>query len=396
MNPTRSPHIEAFLSKNFPNATLQDWDDWKWQLRHQYKRLDTISRVLTLDQDEADALSRADGFTFGVNPYYASLLESNPQGPLRRTIMVRPEEWVSGVGEGVDPLGEEPYRPVSAIVHRYPDRALFLATGTCALYCRYCTRARLVGDPEAYRSEMKEWEKGFAYLRAHPVIRDVLITGGDPLTLSDDRLDFILENLRAIPHIEFIRMGTKVPFALPQRVTPELCAVLKKYHPLYLSVHVIHPSEITPESRVACERLADAGLPLGSQTVLLKGVNDQVSVLTKLMHELLKIRVKPYYLFHCDPVSGSSHFRTSVERGLEMIQGMRGHTTGYAIPHYAIDMAGSGGKVAFVPEAIIGRENGYFKVMNFRGEVHLYPDGDDHVEMSQSKPQQPTLPHPQL
>ncbi len=395
MSLNRSPHIESFLATHFPTASLKDWDDWKWQLRNQYKRLDSISRVLNLDLEEADALSRADKFTFGVNPYYASLLESDPQGPLRRTMMVRPEEWRVGLGEGADPLGEEPYRPVSAIVHRYPDRALFLATGTCALYCRYCTRARLVGDPEEYRSEMKEWEKGFQYLRLHPEIRDVLITGGDPLTLSDDRLDFILKNIRDIPHIEFIRIGTKVPFALPQRITPELCSVLKKYHPLYLSLHVIHPSEITPESRLACERLADAGLPLGSQTVLLKGVNDQVSILTELMQGLLKIRVKPYYLFHCDPVSGSSHFRTSVERGLEMIQGMRGFTTGYAIPHYAIDMAGSGGKVAFVPEAIIGRENGFLKVMNFRGEVHLYPDGDDAVATSQSERPQPTSQHPQ-
>lgn len=393
----RSSHIQKFLKDHFPNATLQDWDDWKWQLRHQFKRADQIHRVLTLDKDERSALERADGFTFGINPYYASLLEHESQGPLRRTMMVSPKEWEKGLGEDADPLGEETHRPVPAIVHRYPDRALFLATGTCALYCRYCTRARLVGDPEEYRTEMKEWERGFEYLRRHSEIRDVLITGGDPLTLSDDRLDFILKNLREIPHIEFIRIGTKVPIALPQRITPELCAVLKKYHPLYLSVHVIHPREMTPEVKYACEMLADAGLPLGSQTVLLKGVNDQIATLKTLMHELLKVRVKPYYLFHCDPVQGSSHFRTSVERGLEMIQGLRGHTTGYAVPHYAIDMAGSGGKVAFVPDAIIGRENGFLKVINFRGETHLYPDGDvSPSSVSRSEPQPPTSQYPQL
>ena len=372
-----SEKTRLFIEKYYPSVTLQDWSDWKWQLRHQIKTSAQLSRFLELSPDEILAFEKKDAFSFAITPYTMSLFTDDRQDPFRRTLVTDLREWQSTDGESEDPLGEEPYRPVKSIVHRYPDRALFFATGHCAVYCRYCTRARMVGDPEQYRSELKAWEEGFQYIESHPEIRDVLITGGDPLTLSDEKLDFILSRLRSISHVEFIRIGTKVPFVLPQRVTEELCQTLKKYHPLYLSLHVIHPREITQESREACVRLADAGLPLGSQTVLLKGVNDQVEILKNLMHSLLKIRVKPYYLFHCDPISGAAHFRTSVKKGIEMIEGLRGHTTGYAVPHYAIDMAGSGGKVTFVPDSILGREGSYLKVQNFRGETHFYRDGQD-------------------
>jgi lysine 2,3-aminomutase len=372
-----SAQTRAFIDRYYPTTDIQDWNDWKWQLRHQVTTVDELSRFITLTESEKTALSRADKFSFAINPYTLSLVEDHPSGAIRRTLVAVEDEFENSEGLIADPLGEDPYRPVKAIVHRYPDRVLFLATGFCAVYCRYCTRSRLVGDASQYKSEMKAWQDGFDYIRKNPEIRDVLITGGDPLTLSDEKLDFILKEIRSIPHVEFIRIGTKVPFALPQRITKELCAVLKKYHPLYLSLHVIHPREVTPESREACMRLADAGLPLGSQTVLLKGINDKVEILKSLMHELLKIRVKPYYLFHCDPVSGSGHLRTSVKKGLEMIEGLRGHTTGYAVPHYALDMAGSGGKVTLVPESIISAENRILKIKNFRDEIHHYPDGSD-------------------
>ena len=372
-----SAQTRAFIDRYYPTTNIQDWNDWKWQLRHQVTTVDELSRFITLTESEKTALSRSDKFSFAINPYTLSLVEDHPNGAIRRTLVAVEDEFENSEGLIADPLGEDPYRPVKAIVHRYPDRVLFLATGFCAVYCRYCTRSRLVGDASQYKSEMKAWQDGFDYIRKNPEIRDVLITGGGPLTLSDEKLDFILKEIRSIPHVEFIRIGTKVPFALPQRITKELCAVLKKYHPLYLSLHVIHPREVTQESREACERLADAGLPLGSQTVLLKGINDKVEILKSLMHELLKIRVKPYYLFHCDPVSGSAHLRTSVKKGLEMRERLRGQTTGYAVPHYALDMAGSGGKVRLVPESIISEENRILKIKNFRDEIHYYPDGSD-------------------
>ena len=372
-----SAQTRAFIDRYFSTTTIQDWNDWKWQLRHQVTTAEELARFITLTETEKAALSRSDKFSFAINPYTLSLVEDDPSGAIRRTLVAVEDEFAINEGLNEDPLGEDPYRPVKAIVHRYPDRVLFLATGFCAVYCRYCTRSRLVGDASQYKSEMKAWQDGFEYIRKNPEIRDVLITGGDPLTLSDEKLDFILKEIRSIPNVEFIRIGTKVPFALPQRITKELSAVLKKYHPLYLSLHVIHPREVTHESREACKRLADAGLPLGSQTVLLKGINDKVETLKSLMHELLKIRVKPYYLFHCDPVSGSAHLRTSVQKGLEMIEGLRGHTTGYAIPHYALDMAGSGGKVSLVPESIVSEENRILRIKNFRGETHHYPDGSD-------------------
>jgi lysine 2,3-aminomutase len=365
---------QIFKRTFFPNVSNSDWNDWRWQLRNRFKSTDALQAILNLSRDELQALGPKD-LPVAVTPYYASLLDrDNASQGLRRTVMPAMAERIHSPNENVDPLGEEPYRPVPAIVHRYPDRCLFLVTGYCATYCRYCTRSRLVGDNGEYKVDMKEWERGIAYVSQSPAIRDVLITGGDPLTLSDEKLEWVLSRLRKIPHVEFLRIGTKVPIVLPQRITPALCRMLKKYHPLWMSIHVIHPDELTAESSRACQRLADAGIPLGGHTVLLKGVNDTTETLKELMHRLLKIRVKPYYLFHCDPVSGSAHFRTSVQKGVDLIESLRGHTTGYAVPHYAIDLAGSGGKVALVPEYVVGREGDYLLVKNFRGEIHKYPD----------------------
>jgi lysine 2,3-aminomutase len=354
-----------------------DWSDWKWQMQNRVTRLSQAEKYFVLSDDERAAFAADESrLPFAITPYYLSLmLGEGSDGPLRRTLVPTRDEFLVSPGENADPLGEDPHRPVPAIVHRYPDRVLFLATGNCAVYCRYCTRSRLVGQPEEYRFNRAEWEHGFEYIASNPAIRDVLITGGDPLTLSDEVLDELLSRLRAIPHVEFIRIGTKVPFALPQRVTSGLVSVLKKYHPLWMSLHVIHPKELTAESARACAMLADAGIPLGSQTVLLRGVNDNIADIRELMLGLLRVRVKPYYLFHCDPLAGSAHFRTEVSRGVELIEGLRGHVTGYAIPHYAIDIAGEGGKVTLGPQYFLEREGDFLVVKNYAGNRFLYPDG---------------------
>jgi lysine 2,3-aminomutase len=367
---------QEFRRCHFPDISMSQWNDWQWQMRNRYTTVKGLSSFMKLSRAEIEAMSKHGArLPVAVTPYYASLLDTDDSSQgLRRTVIPVPEEFVHSAGENEDPLGEEPYRPVPAIVHRYPDRCLFLVTGFCGTYCRYCTRSRLVGDPSEYRVDLKEWERGLEYIARTPAIRDVLVTGGDPLTMSDEKLDWVLSRLRKISHVEFLRIGTKVPVVLPQRVTRDLCRTFKKYHPLYMSIHVIHPSEVTEEMRVACGRLADAGIPLGGHTVLLQGVNDNVDVMKELMHKLLLARVKPYYLFHCDPISGSRHLRTPVEKGIEIISGLRGHTTGYAVPHYAIDLAGAGGKVALVPEYVRGREGDELVVRNYRGDEFRYPD----------------------
>jgi lysine 2,3-aminomutase len=293
--------------------------------------------------------------------------------PLRRTVIPSVGEFVRTEGEADDPLGEDGHSPVPGLVHRYPDRVLLLALDFCSTYCRYCTRSRVVGHGEITPNEAR-LEAAFDYLRRTPSVRDVLISGGDPLALSEDRLEWILTRLRQIPHIEFIRIGTKMPAVLPQRITPQLCRMLRRFHPLWMSVHFLHPDECTPEAAKACGRLADSGIPLGSQTVLLKGVNDEVEIMQRLVHKLLLMRVRPYYLYQCDPISGSSHFRTSVAKGLEIVQGLRGFTTGYAVPTYVIDAPGGGGKIPLQPETVIGRDGDYLLLRNFEGKTFRYPD----------------------
>lgn len=276
--------------------------------------------------------------------------------------------------EARDPLKEDDDSPVPGLVHRYPDRVLFLVTSFCATYCRYCTRSRLVGNGRGSHFNFDQWQKAIAYIESTPTIRDVLLSGGDPLTLPDEKLEWLLSRLRRIPHVEFLRIGTKVPVVLPQRITAGLARMLRRYHPLWISIHFTHPDELTPEVAKACERLADAGIPLGSQTVLLAGVNDDVDTMKRLMHGLLRIRVRPYYLFQCDPTLGSAHFRTPVAKGMEIIHGLRGHTTGYAVPTYVIDAPGGGGKIPLLPDTIVGRDGDYLLLRNYEGLVFRYPD----------------------
>jgi len=285
------------------------------------------------------------------------------------------DEFFRSPEEEPDPLNEDGDSPVSGLVHRYPDRVLFLVTGTCPVYCRYCTRSRMVGKPGGeYTFSTQQWERAIAYIAATPQVRDVLISGGDPLILSDERIEWLLSRLRAIPHVEFLRIGTKVPSALPQRITRNLTRMLKRYHPLYLSIHFTHPDELAPEAADACGRLADAGIPLGSQTVLLAGVNDNVDTLLRLFQGLLKVRVKPYYLYQCDQVVGTSHFRVPVEKGLELMRGLRGHTTGYAVPTFVIDAPGGGGKIPLLPNQPLARNGDEILLENFEGRTILYRD----------------------
>jgi lysine 2,3-aminomutase len=259
-------------------------------------------------------------------------------------------------------------------VHRYPDRVLFLVTNFCATYCRYCTRARVVGHTGEFHFNQAQHQAAIDYIAAHPEIRDVLISGGDPLTLGDARLEWLLGSLRAIPHVEFVRIGTKVPAVLPMRVTPKLTSILKQFHPLWMSIHFQHPDELTPEVALACNRLADAGIPLGSQTVLLRGVNDDVAVMRDLVHRLLRVRVRPYYLYQCDPIAGSEHLRTPVSKGIEIVAGLRGHTTGYAAPTFVVDGPGGAGKIAIAPDTIVGRDGNDLLLRNYAGEIARYPD----------------------
>lgn len=370
-----NPRTRSFRRRFFPDASNAEWNDWRWQSRKRIRTLEQLDRILVLSDDERAALVEgASMLPVGITPYYLSLIDrENADDPLRKTVIPRTNEFLRTPGEADDPLGEDGHSPVPGLVHRYPDRVLLLALDFCSTYCRYCTRSRVVGHGEIMPNESR-LEQAFAYLREHTEIRDVLISGGDPLALSEDRLDWILSHLRDIPHIEFVRIGTKMPAVLPQRITPQLCRVLRKYHPLWMSVHFLHPDECTPEAVQACGRLVDAGIPLGSQTVLLKGVNDDVETMKSLVHKLLMARVRPYYLYQCDPISGSAHFRTPVAKGLEIIEGLRGHTTGYAVPTYVIDAPGGGGKIPLQPNSIVGREGDYVVLKNFEGKTFRYPD----------------------
>ena len=367
----------AFYRRFFPGTSAAEWNDWRWQMRSRIRSLEELARIFRLSEDEYAAVAQHKGsLPVGITPYYASLMGLTDAGePLRRTHITSGGEYVRGPGEDDDPLSEDHDTVVPGLVHRYPDRVLFLVTGTCSTYCRYCTRSRLVGNPGGeYQFSRGQWEQALAYLEAHTEVRDVLLSGGDPLTLSDDKLDWLLGRLRAIKHIEFLRIGTKMPVVTPQRVTRGLVRVLKKHHPLWMSIHFTHPRELTREVAEATARLADAGIPLGSQTVLLKDINDAPQTMTELMHGLLKLRVKPYYLYQADPISGSAHFRTPVERGLEIIRALRGHTTGYATPIFCIDAPGGGGKIQLAPDPVAGREGDYLLLRNFEGKIYKYPD----------------------
>jgi lysine 2,3-aminomutase len=363
--------------KCFPHVDPADWNDWDWQMRNRLTNIQALSSVLKLSEKERTAIQNNKGsLRASITPYYASLLDpDDPMQPLRRTVVPVTNEYARASCESEDPLGEEGASPVPGIVHRYPDRVLFLVTDQCATHCRYCTRSRMVGRSEGKSSNGRHgWDRAIAYIESNRSVRDVLISGGDPLTLPDGALERLLSRLRSVSHVEILRIGTKVPVVLPQRITPALTRMLKRFHPLWINIHFTHPDEITPEVARACVCLANAGIPLGSQTVLLSGINDDLETMKRLLHGLLRIRVRPYYLYQCDPIPGSSHFRTPVQKGLEIIRGLRGHTTGYAVPTYVIDAPGGGGKIPLLPNYVSSADEEVLTLTNYEGRTFTYPD----------------------
>jgi lysine 2,3-aminomutase len=376
-----------FRQRYFNQVEDADWNDWKWQMRNRIRSFEQLAGYITLSPEERAAEQNSDiHFPLSITPYYLSLFsEKDSCHPLRKSMVPQVFECLKSPVEADDPLGEESQSPVHGLVHRYPDRVLFLVTTTCSCYCRYCTRSRVVGNSERHdMPQIDRWSRALAYIRAHTEIRDVLVSGGDPFLLSDDQLQWILSSIRKIPHVEMIRIGTKTPMVLPQRITPQLVRMFKKYHPLFVSIHSTHPDEITRESTEACARLADAGIPLGSQTVLLAGVNDSAETMRKLFHGLLKMRVRPYYLYQCDPITGSGHFRTSVQKGIDIIRSLRGHTTGYALPTFVIDAPGGGGKIPVMPDYISEYADKRVVLRNYNNDLFVYPDEKADVKASES------------
>jgi lysine 2,3-aminomutase len=363
-----------FMHRYFPLTTLESWNDWKWQLRNSFTSIDDLKRIMKLSPKEIMAINNLKGrLPLRVTPYFASrIYMTRYSDPLRRNVIPVVEELLQHPSEQSDPLHEQSFTSVKGIVHRYPDRVLFTVTQVCSNYCRYCTRSHSVGKLD--KLGRQDFIKAFSYIASHREIRDVLISGGDPLTLTDETLDYILSNIRSIPHVEIIRIGTRIPIVLPMRITDNLVNVLKKYHPLFLSLHFSHPDEITDECINACNKLADNGFPLGSQTVLLKGINDNVPVMKELMHKLVKMRVRPYYLYQCDLIPGSAHFRTTVKKGLEIIKGLRGYTSGYAVPTYVIDAPGGGGKIPLLPDYVVEHNDEKIVLRNYRGTLCEYPE----------------------
>jgi len=377
-----SERIEADFRSSAPGywkeTPSSEWNDWKWQLRNRITTLEGLEKHLVLTPEErAGVILSGNKLALAVTPHYFNLIErENPACPIRRQIIPHAGEGEFSGAEMADPCGEDSHMPVPGLVHRYPDRVLFLVTDRCAAYCRYCTRSRVVSGAGEQELET-DFDQAIAYLEKHTEVRDVLLSGGDPLLFADEKLDALLGRLRAIPHIEFLRIGTRVPIFLPQRITPELCAVLSKHHPLFMSVHVNHPRELTTEVHDALARLADHGVPLGNQSVLLRGVNDSLPVMKSLVQKLLRCRVRPYYLYQCDLIKGSAHLRAPVAKGIEIIEGLRGHTTGYAVPQYVIDAPGGGGKVPVNPGYVFFHDREKVVFRNFEGKIFEYLEVTD-------------------
>jgi lysine 2,3-aminomutase len=351
---------------------LDKWEDWRWQLAHRLNTVDELAQVIRLTPEERDGLSAPGRFRVDITPYFASLIDpEDPTCPIRRQVIPTGREAVPFTAEMVDSLAEDAHSPVPGLVHRYPDRALMLVTTQCASYCRYCTRSRIVGDPGAQFAR-SDYDAQIEYIAATPQIRDVLLSGGDPLVLPQRILEDLLRRLRAIPHVEVLRIGSRVPAFLPQRITADLVEMLSRYHPLWMNVHFNHPREITAPVEAALARLADAGIPLGCQSVLLAGINDCPNVMKDLVHKLVRNRVRPYYLYQCDLVHGAGHFRTPVGVGMQIIESLRGHTSGFAVPTYVIDAPRGGGKIPIMPNYLLSQSADRVVVRNYEGFISAY------------------------
>lgn len=365
----------------FRNVAEAEWNDYRWQLRNRLHTTDDFSQVLNLDEQQRAELDACMGkFRVSVTPYYASLMDpDDPACPVRMQAVPSRPELVIHEEDQRDAVSEDVDSPTPRVTHRYPDRVLFVVTEMCSMYCRHCTRRRLVGRTEAL-VRRTEIDNAIRYIERSPEVRDVLLSGGDPLVLPDSHLEEIIQRIHAIPHVEIIRLGTRVPVVLPQRITPELVTMLKRYQPLYINTQFNHPKEFTPESKKACDMLADGGFPLGNQTVLLRGINDCASVMMRLVHKLVAYRVKPYYYYQCDLAEGTAHFRTSVAKGIEIYESLRGHTTGFAVPTYIIDALGGGGKMPVFPNYIISQAPGQILLRNYEGIISKYTEPKDYVD----------------
>lgn len=357
------------------DVTAAQWNDWRWQLANRITTVDQLKQVINLTPEEEQGVHDClKNLRMAITPYYASLMDpDDPHHPIRMQAVPTARELYRSPSDMLDPLHEDIDSPVPGLTHRYPDRVLFLVTDQCSMYCRHCTRRRFAGQYDRARSA-EDMQAAFDYIRRTPTVRDVLISGGDPLTLGEEQLEYILKNLRAIEHVEIIRIGSRIPVVLPQRITPELCDMLKKYHPLWLNTHFNHPAEFTPETQRACAMLADAGVPLGNQTVLLRGVNDCPVIMKQLVQGLLKFRVRPYYIYQCDLSVGIEHFRTPVSKGIEIIEALRGHTSGLAVPTFVVDAPGGGGKIPVMPNYLLSSGNGHVVLRNYEGVITSYTE----------------------
>lgn len=356
------------------------WDDWKWQASNRVETLEELKKYLVLTPEEEKGIENClDRFRMAITPYYLSLMDlNNPDDPIRKQAVPTEAELYFAPEEDADSLHEDTDSPVKGLTHRYPDRVLFLITDCCAAYCRHCTRRRMVGQTDSALPR-EQIDACIEYIRNHPEVRDVLVSGGDVFMQTDEMLEYVISSLRKIPHVEVIRLGTRTPVVMPQRITPELCNMLKKYHPIWVNVHFNHPDEITPESAKACAMLADAGIPLGNQSVLLAGINDCVHVMKKLVNELVKIRVRPYYIYACDLSLGLSHFRTPVSKGIEIIEALRGHTSGFCVPTFVVDAPGGGGKIPVMPNYVLSQAPRKTVLRNFEGVITTYTEPENYV-----------------
>ena len=363
----------------FPEVSDEQWNDWKWQVKNRIETLDQLKKYIPLTSEEEEGVSRSlQTLRMAITPYYLTLIDpDNPNDPVRKQAIPTGSETHISPADLLDPLHEDEDSPVQGLTHRYPDRVLLLITDMCSMYCRHCTRRRFAGQKDDETSP-DYIQKAIDYIAATPQVRDVLLSGGDALMVSDAKLESIIKRLRAIPHVEIIRIGSRVPVVCPQRITDNLVNMLKKYHPIWLNTHFNHPNEITPESSEACEKLANAGIPLGNQSVLLRGVNDCVNIMKRLVHELVKIRVRPYYIYQCDLSMGLEHFRTPVSKGIEIIEGLRGHTSGYAVPTFVVDAPGGGGKTPVMPTYVISQSPGKVVLRNFEGVITTYIEPTDY------------------
>lgn len=357
----------------FRGVTDEQWNDWRWQVKNRITTVEELKKLLPMAEEEEQGVAEAlCQFRMAITPYYLTLIDpDDPYDPVRKQAVPTAHEVSASDEDMEDPLQEDVDSPVFGLTHRYPDRVLFLITDMCSMYCRHCTRRRLAGQNDGARTK-EEIDACIDYIRSKPLVRDVLLSGGDALLMSNDRLEYILRELRAIDHVEIIRIGTRAPVVLPQRVTPELCEMLRKYHPIYVNTHFNHPNEITPESQEACARLNDAGIPVGNQSVLLRGVNDCVHVMRKLVNGLVWIRVKPYYIYQCDLSRGIAHFRTSIAKGTEIIESLRGHTSGLCVPTFVVDAPGGGGKIPVMPDYVISKGPHRVILRNYEGLISAY------------------------